>query len=145
MYYAIIEPTKTGFSAFFPDILGVITTGKTQSQTQKNLSKILAIHLQELSSLAPKASPRETIDLTECEANSVLFLVKPATINPVSLEIEAALKASGLRPADLARKLGLSRASISRLMNPFYFGQSLDSLRKIADAIGAKLTVRFET
>jgi antitoxin HicB len=145
MYYAIIEPTTTGFSAFFPDILGMVTTGKTLQQTQENLAKILAIHLEELQIPALKPSSRDEIDLSECEENAMVHLVVPAIINPVSLEIEAALMASGLRPSDLARKLGISRASISRLMNPFYFGQSLESLRRVADAVGAKLTVRLET
>ena len=71
-------------------------------------------------------------------------MMTPAALNPVSLELANAVRAAHLRPADLVRKLNVTRASISRLLDPFYFGQSLESLREVAAALGAELTVQLE-
>ena len=64
-------------------------------------------------------------------------------MNPVSLEIEQALSAAGLSQAELARRIGSSRSAVSRLINPFYWGHSLDVLRRVADALNAQLQVKF--
>lgn len=47
-YLIITEKTKTGFSAYSPDILGVAATGKTLKQTEKNIVEAIQFHLEGL-------------------------------------------------------------------------------------------------
>ncbi len=47
-YLIIIEKTKTGFSAYSPDVSGCIATGKTKKEVEKNMQKALEFHLEGL-------------------------------------------------------------------------------------------------
>lgn len=47
-YLIVIEKSETGFSAYSPDVLGCVTTGKTLNQTIANMKSALAFHLQGL-------------------------------------------------------------------------------------------------
>lgn len=51
--------------------------------------------------------------------------------------------AADLTQADLARRIGTTQSVISRLEDADYRGHSLTILRRIADALGLKLEVRF--
>ena len=44
-YFSVIEPTKTGYSLYFPDLLGCITCGKSLEETLKNAEEALGLHL----------------------------------------------------------------------------------------------------
>lgn len=44
-YLIIIEKTKTGFSAFSPDLPGCVATGSTKKQIEKNMRDAIAFHL----------------------------------------------------------------------------------------------------
>jgi predicted RNase H-like HicB family nuclease len=45
-YIALIEEGKTGYSAVFPDVPGVITTGKSYEEVIHNAHEALALHLE---------------------------------------------------------------------------------------------------
>ncbi len=45
-YLVIIEKTKTGFSAFSPDLPGCVATGATKEQAEKNMRDAIAFHLE---------------------------------------------------------------------------------------------------
>jgi predicted RNase H-like HicB family nuclease len=45
-YIALIEEGKKNYSAVFPDIPGVITTGKTYKEIIRNAHAALALHLE---------------------------------------------------------------------------------------------------
>lgn len=47
-YLIVIEKSETGFSAYSPDVLGCVATGKTLNQTIANIKSALAFHLQGL-------------------------------------------------------------------------------------------------
>jgi predicted RNase H-like HicB family nuclease len=47
-YVILIEPTKTGFSAYLPDLPGCVSTGKTAAEAEANLRDAVAGHLEEL-------------------------------------------------------------------------------------------------
>ena len=47
-YLIVIEKTKTGFSAYSPDVPGCVATGRTQSSVQKAMREALEFHLEGL-------------------------------------------------------------------------------------------------
>jgi predicted RNase H-like HicB family nuclease len=44
-FLVIYEKTKTGFSAYAPDLPGVIATGKTRAMAKKNIYEGILFHL----------------------------------------------------------------------------------------------------
>ncbi len=47
-YLVVIEKTRTGFSAFSPDVEGCAATGKTKSEVEKNMQEALEFHVEGL-------------------------------------------------------------------------------------------------
>jgi predicted RNase H-like HicB family nuclease len=47
-YLVVYEKTKTGYSAYAPDLPGVIATGKTKIIVEKNIFKAIQFHLDGL-------------------------------------------------------------------------------------------------
>jgi predicted RNase H-like HicB family nuclease len=47
-YLIVIEKTKTGYSAYSPDIPGCIATGKTKKETEKRMEEAIDFHLEGL-------------------------------------------------------------------------------------------------
>lgn len=62
----------------------------------------------------------------------------------VSLRISALREQAGLSQKQLADALRTSQQQISRLESPGYEGHSLAMLRRVAAALGARVTVRFD-
>ena len=47
-YLIIIEKTKTGFSAYSPDVPGCVATGKTRDQVKRKMRSAIDFHLKAL-------------------------------------------------------------------------------------------------
>ena len=47
-YLIVIEQTKTGFSAYSPDLPGCIATGTTRDEVEREMKDALAFHLDSL-------------------------------------------------------------------------------------------------
>jgi predicted RNase H-like HicB family nuclease len=47
-YGYVIEKTKTGFSAYVPDLPGCIATGKTKELVQRRIREAVDIHLKSM-------------------------------------------------------------------------------------------------
>ncbi|MFC0776276.1 MULTISPECIES: type II toxin-antitoxin system HicB family antitoxin [Terrimonas] len=47
-YLVVYEKTKTGYSAYVPDLPGVIATGKTKALVEKNIFDAIQFHLEGL-------------------------------------------------------------------------------------------------
>ena len=47
-WVVIIEKTKTGFSAYLPDLPGCVATGKTKAQVRRRIHEAVEIHLKSL-------------------------------------------------------------------------------------------------
>ena len=62
----------------------------------------------------------------------------------VALQIAALREQAGLFQKDLAKLLKTSQQQISRLESPGYEGHSLSMLRRVANALHAKVRVVFE-
>jgi predicted RNase H-like HicB family nuclease len=47
-YLIVIEPTKTGFSAYSPDLPGCVSTGRTRKEVEQNMREAISFHLDGL-------------------------------------------------------------------------------------------------
>lgn len=61
----------------------------------------------------------------------------------IALQIARLRELLGLTQSQLAERVGTSQQTISRLENPDYMGHSLRTLRRIADALDARVEVRI--
>jgi transcriptional regulator with XRE-family HTH domain len=61
----------------------------------------------------------------------------------IALEIIYFREKKGLTQSDLAKKIGTSQSAVARLEDPDYKSYSINTLRKIADALGLELVVSF--
>ncbi len=62
----------------------------------------------------------------------------------VAIQIAALREKAGLSQKDLAKLLGTSQQQVSRLESPSYEGHSLSMLRRVAEALHARVKVVFE-
>ena len=62
----------------------------------------------------------------------------------VALQIAGLREQAGLSQNDLAKLLKTSQQQISRLESPGYEGHSLSTLRRVADALHARVRIVFE-
>ncbi|AWT34601.1 hypothetical protein DM785_02790 [Deinococcus actinosclerus] len=72
-----------------------------------------------------------------------LIRVTPAPVNPLSLELQRVIQASGLSTGELARRLNTGHWVILRMLDPFYWKHSLATLRELADALNLTVQVRL--
>ena len=63
----------------------------------------------------------------------------------IALQLAALRKKSGLSQKELARRLGTSQQQISRLESPQYEGHSLSMLRRVAEMLGARVHIEFQS
>ena len=45
-YLVVVEKTKTGFSAFSPDLDGCIATGRTKAEVEEMMKESMQFHLE---------------------------------------------------------------------------------------------------
>lgn len=152
-YLALLEHDGPAWSGTFPELEHITVSGKTRAQTLERLSQALALHLYGLEELGQRAAPpvaRRLEDLSpeyleDFEGSEIeAVLLEPVPLNRVAFEVAAALEASGLSDSEVARRMGAAPASIHRLKSPFYWGHSLDSLRRLVNAVGRPLTLTLE-
>ncbi len=65
-YLVVYERTKTGFSAYVPDLPGVIATGKTKAIVEKNIFGAIQFHLEGLI--------EEKLNIPKSQAESEMFV-----------------------------------------------------------------------
>jgi predicted RNase H-like HicB family nuclease len=59
-FLTIIEKTKTGYSAYVPDLPGCVATGKTKALVEKNIYSAIQFHLDGLKSEGEKIPDTRT-------------------------------------------------------------------------------------
>jgi predicted RNase H-like HicB family nuclease len=45
-FLVVFEKTRTGFSAYAPDLPGCIATGRTKDETERNIFDAIQLHLE---------------------------------------------------------------------------------------------------
>ena len=65
-YLVVDEKTKTGYTAYVPDLPGVIATGKTKSIIEKNIFDAIQFHIEGLK--------EEKLRIPKAQAESEVFV-----------------------------------------------------------------------
>ena len=138
-----VQQTNNNYAASalgFP----TLATATDYFKLERLMSEQLALALYEAQQAGETLEPPKELDLSDFEGEEVkVVYVSPAPMNPVSLELEAAVERSGLSQKEVASRVKTSEAAISRLTNPFYFGHSVGMLRRVAQALGEQLEVKL--
>ena len=80
-YLAVFEPVETGYSVYFPDILGCVSYGEDFEEAQKQAAEALGLHLYGMEKDGEEIpSPSKTI-LVNLET-APGYMVSPVTIFP---------------------------------------------------------------
>ncbi|MBS3934401.1 MAG: XRE family transcriptional regulator [Truepera sp.] len=150
-YLVVIEQGERNLSAYAPDVPGVGATGKSLEEVRERMAQALAVHLEGEAVPEPRALTREeaeqhaTGELGEGLApGDLVMFIEPAPVNPVSREVAEAIRTSGLTQKEVARRMGTTQSAVSRLADPFYWGHSVESLRRLSEAVGATLELHFQ-
>ncbi len=147
-YLCLLNLETNGYSATVADFANnIIASADTKEKIIQLTREALAIYLQEMNETpAPKHFKLEDVsqEILEDFDQPEAILIEPMPMNPVSLEVERIIERSDLTLAVLAIRMGTSPAALVRMKNPFYWGQSLETLRKLADATNTKLEVHFK-
>lgn len=148
VYAVVIEEAGQNLSAYAPDLPGAVATGKSREEVIANMRSVLLLHLlglYECGEAIPRPAPWEELQSrVELAPSDEVVLLEPERPDPVSTEILRAIEQSRLSQAEVARRMGTSRSTISRLTNPAYHGHSLQTLRRLGDALGLHLSVSLQ-
>lgn len=63
-YLAVFEPSRTGYSVYFPDLLGCISCGDTLEQAKEMAKEALELHISGMlkdGDIIPEPSKKSTI------------------------------------------------------------------------------------
>lgn len=139
------EGGRVYYSGYCLDVSANVVAKASREEVIESLRQGMALTLLRLAERgmpAPRAKTQAKDVVKEAPDDELVWL-EPLEVNPVSLELERVLKEKGLKQSDVARLLGVSRTAVNRLVDPFYWGQSLSSLRKLAEVTGAKLEIKL--
>lgn len=150
MNYLCIYNNEAGdYTAIVPDFDSqILVWGKTPDDALRLASEALALYFVETqSSPNPQYAKLQDVPASVYRHFDypIATTIAPAAMNPVSLEIEQMIERSGLTQTEISQRMGTSGAALSRLKNPFYWGHSLETLRKLAHATGQQLEVKFKS
>ncbi|MCD7777611.1 MAG: type II toxin-antitoxin system HicB family antitoxin [Clostridiales bacterium] len=79
-YFAIFEPSKTGYGVYFPDLPGCITVGKNLEEAERMAEEALGLHLwgmEKDNEEIPEATNPPFEEMTDSEEGS---FVMPVTV-----------------------------------------------------------------
>lgn len=144
-YLTIISEAPNNWTALTPE-LSCIGTAKTKEALLRQASEAIALALEDDQQRAARITSLEQLDAdirAELPAGHEFVFLEPAPLNPVSAQIEQALKVAGINQSELARRLGTTRSAVSRMVNPFYWGHNVDTLRRVAEVLNATLRVEI--
>lgn len=140
-YLAVLEYGPNNYSAYIPDVLGCIATGKTLELVKNSISEALALHLE-----GEVYPPALTLDGTGIELGDgdTVVWIEPAPMNPISLHLERIMEEKCYTQTEIAQCMGVTRQSLHYMLSPFYWNHETETLRKFAAAVGTPLEVVFK-
>lgn len=134
-YPALFEPAEEGgFVITFPDVEGAISQGDDEQDAREMardaLTTMIAYHIRHGAPVLPPSQPR---------GRRYRMIELPAMVS-LKTELYIAFLASGIRKAELARRLEIPKTTVDRL---FDFGNHtrLDQIEAAFRVLGKELTV----
>ncbi|THF70846.1 hypothetical protein E7T06_05735 [Deinococcus sp. Arct2-2] len=147
-YLGLITRTPEGYAGFIPE-LTILANTDTREQLEEALSQGLALHLLDAEQTRPKPRAHRLTDFPD-EVQSAYsgreveeLVVTPAPVNPVSVQVERTLAASGMSYREVARRMGILPAALAQLADPFYWDHRVGSLRQLAAVLNLALDLAF--
>jgi antitoxin HicB len=112
-YYARFEPDREagGFVITFPDFDWGISQGNTEEEAREMAADLLAVMIGEhirQSQAIPAATRRR---------DRRYRLISLPAVQSAKVELYLAFRASGMRKAELARRIGIPRSNLDRLFD----------------------------
>jgi antitoxin HicB len=145
-YPFIVQKSKRNYAAS-AEQFGILVTAKTRKELEQKMADGLADYLFEMNlegKSIPKPIQHKDIDVSDFEGEWFEIVdIEPTETNPLSLELARVIKGSGLTQSDIAKRMGTTQSVVSRLTDPFYFGHSMDSLRRLAKALNKEMRLEF--
>lgn len=144
MKYLAKVSTEAPYDAYTMDV-GVFALGKkSRQEALESVRSGLALYLLELElESRPIPEPVSTEATTELEEGEEFTWIEPAPVNPVVVELLKAMERAGVSQAELARRMGVSRTVVNRMLNPFTHDHKVSSLERIANALHKRLHVEL--
>jgi transcriptional regulator with XRE-family HTH domain/predicted RNase H-like HicB family nuclease len=146
MKYLVISgqaQNADNYVAWFADPLPAVATGKTREAA---IAKLQAMHTDAYfgtkGQVLPKAQSLEDVNPEEYEEidDVQVSWLELGYINPMAYTLWEAMNVARCGPAELARRMGISRAAGYKLLDPNRASPySLDTLERIAQALGMQL------
>ena len=129
--------------AWFADDLPAVATGSSREDALRRLHDMLTdAYFSVKGRVKPHAKSLEEIDpetLEGVESVETAWL-ELGYLNPMAEAIWLAMNRAGVGPAEVARRMGISRAAASKLLDPNRTSAyNLETLERIAKALEMKL------
>ena len=138
VYPALFEPDEEagGFVVTFPDLPHGVTQGETLEEAIEMATDLLACLITDVmekrGSLSAPSKPR----------GRKYQLIGLPVLQSAKAELYMAFRESGLRKAELARRLGMPTAMVDRLFD-FGYRTRLDQIEAAFAALGKRLAVEI--
>jgi antitoxin HicB len=137
-YPAIFRPEEDGegFHVRFPDLPEALTGGTDLNDTQEQAADCLA------EAVAGRISRGDAIPEPSRLKRGQHPISVPLSLAP-KLALYLAMKESGLRNTELAKRLGVSETVIRRMLNPRH-NTKPEKIQAALAALGKRIVVSFE-
>jgi antitoxin HicB len=137
-YPALFEPAEEGgFVVTFPDFGWGVTQGDTEAEAREMAADAILTMMEEHIRQG-EAIPRPT----HPRGKRYRFIRLPA-LQGAKAELYSAFLASGIRKAELARRLGIPKTTVDRLFD-FANHTRLDQIEAAFAALGKRIAVEVE-
>ena len=136
-YQAAFKPEGGVIVVTFPDIGYGATQGATEAEALEMAADFLAMAIGDLIKLGKQLPPA-----TARRGRIYRWIQLPALAG-IKTELYRALKDSGVRKAELARRLGISRGNMDRLFD-LHHSTRLELLEAAFAALGRRLSIGVE-
>ena len=138
-YSAVFEPDidAGGFVVTFPDVAGCVTQGDTLADAESMAEDALKVMLNYM------MSQGEDIPAPKHRRGRHVRQVPLPPMQSAKVELYCALRAAGIRKAELARRMGIPKANVNRLFDLDHASQ-FDQLADAFRALHKRLVVSVE-
>jgi antitoxin HicB len=131
-YPAIFTPVKRGYVVTIPDIPEVVTEGNTVEEATEYATDAIQLGLAEY------IRRKSEIPRPSKPGGKHVRMVELRLLTQAKLSLYTAMRGAGVRKADLARRLGISKPQVERLLDLGH-GSNLHQVERAFRALKKRL------